>query len=394
MSAPDLLVIGSGVIGSSIAYHAASAGLDVLVLDRQPPAYPHSASWASAGGVRRQGRDEAEAALAATAIERWRGLAAELDADLHYRRGGNLQVAETEDQATELAAFAERQRAHGLADVELLGRDEVAALVPGISPAVVAGSYAPDDGQADPVRTTRAFAAAARRCGARYRTDVPVREVMVEAGAVRGVRTAHETIRAGATVLAAGAGSADLAATAGVRLPARPGAKQMLRTASAPADVLRPVLGGVRRTLSLKQLPDGSFLIGGGWPADIDAGTGKARLVAERVTANRAEAVALLPMLAQYPVVESWYGIESESIDGLPFLGAVPGRSGLLVATGFSGHGFALAPAVGSVITSYATGASPSTRVDGLLAARIAEFDAAAIDEFVAGPAAPAISAG
>src|SRR5712692_11535666 len=86
----EVLVIGGGIIGSSIAYHVARQGRTVLVVERQEVAVEPVASWDSAGGIRRQGQDPAEAALASAAIERWPTLAEELAADLHYRQGGHL----------------------------------------------------------------------------------------------------------------------------------------------------------------------------------------------------------------------------------------------------------------------------------------------------------------
>ena len=95
----EVLIIGAGVMGNSIAYHLARQGHQVLVLEQSQIAVSPSASWASAGGVRRHGRDPAEALLAIDAIERWRTLEQELDADLHYRQGGNLMLAESEAEA-------------------------------------------------------------------------------------------------------------------------------------------------------------------------------------------------------------------------------------------------------------------------------------------------------
>jgi len=92
-----------------------------------------AASWANAGGVRRQGRHPAEARLAIEAIERWKTLAVELQADLHYRSGGNLLLAESEAEAEQLATFVQRQQELGFTDVRLLDRQETQALVPDLN---------------------------------------------------------------------------------------------------------------------------------------------------------------------------------------------------------------------------------------------------------------------
>src|SRR2546429_3102154 len=139
----DMLIIGAGVIGSSIAYHLAKQGAQVLVVERAEVADPPAASWASAGGVRRQGRHPAEAQLASEAIARWPMLAAELEADLHYRRGGNLLLAENENEAEELKAFVKEQHDLGFRDVVLVDRRQALELVPGLHQGVVAGSYSP-----------------------------------------------------------------------------------------------------------------------------------------------------------------------------------------------------------------------------------------------------------
>src|SRR5436190_11174331 len=127
----EVLIIGGGVMGSAIAYHVARQGRQVLVVERsEEVASAPSASWASAGGVRRQGRHPAEAKLAVEAIERWRTLEEELGADLHYRRGGNLLLAENEMEADQLKDFVREQQEHRFHDVVLVDRKQALSIVP------------------------------------------------------------------------------------------------------------------------------------------------------------------------------------------------------------------------------------------------------------------------
>src|SRR5437667_2000075 len=191
----EILIIGGGVIGSSIAYHLARQGRQVLVVERSEVAVTPAASWASAGGVRRQGRHPAEAKLAIEAIERWKTLEQELEADLHYRRGGNLLLAESYAQAEQLSKFVDHQHELGFADVRLVDRDEALSLVPGLNDRVVTGSYSPSDGQADPVLTTRAFASAAQRHGAIYWTETCSSGLLIHNERMLGARRERGEVR-------------------------------------------------------------------------------------------------------------------------------------------------------------------------------------------------------
>jgi sarcosine oxidase subunit beta len=380
----DILVIGAGVIGSAIAYHLALDGRRVLVAERATIAESPAASWASAGGVRRQGRDPAEAALARAAIARWPMLEHELQADLHYRQGGNLLLAENDAEATQLSGFVQGQHTMGFDDVRLLDRHELRALVPGIGDQVVAGSFSPADGQADPARTTRAFAAAAQRHGASYRTATDCTALHVRGARVVGAQTPRGIIEAETVVLAAGAWSDTLAATIGLQLPIRTRAYQMLLSTPAPPGLLAPVIGALGRTLSLKQLPDGAFLIGGGWPGDPTPDRRGFSVRQASIDGSWAEAGAILPAVAQQRLGRAWCGLEAESIDETPLIGALPGLDGLIVAVGFSGHGFAIAPAVGRAVADQIAG-RPAPMLERLSPARISRFEPAQVAQFIAG---------
>src|SRR5712692_5285614 len=291
----EILIIGGGVIGSSIAYHLARKGRESLVVERSEVAVEPAASWASAGGVRRQGRHPAEAELAIEAIERWQTLEEELEADLHFRRGGNLLLAETDTEAEQLVEFVRRQQEQGFADVRLVDRYETHTLVPGLNERVTAGSYSPSDGQADPARTTRAFAVAAERHGAPCWTRTAVLALLVRGEKVIGVRTERGDVHAEHVVLAAGAWSDDLAASIGLRLPIRTRALQMILSTPGPPNTLQPVLSAVGRTLSLKQLRNGAYMLGGGWPGDLTPDRRSYILRPSSVQGNWANACELLP---------------------------------------------------------------------------------------------------
>ncbi len=369
----DFLIIGAGVMGSSIAYHLARLGQRVLVIERDEVAASPVASWASAGGVRRQGRHRAEALLASEAIARWPTLSEELAADLHYRQGGNLLVAETDEEAERLVDFVHSQQAMGFKDVSLLDRQATHELVPGLHPRVTAASYSPADGQADPPLTTRAFAAAAQRHGATYWQHTTVKRLLVSRSHVSGAETTRGSVQAGQIVLAAGAWSDELAASVGLHLPIRTLALQMLLSTSAPTQMLQPVLGTLGRSLSLKQLADGTFFIGGGWPGDPSPDRRAFTTRPQSIEGNWQDACAILPDVARQRVAQAWCGLEAESIDEIPFIGPAPNLTNLTLALGFSGHGFAISPAVGRAVADQLTGhATPE--LAGLSPERIADF--------------------
>lgn len=367
------------MIGSSIAYHLARAGARVVLLDPGSPRHP-SASWASAGGVRRQGRDQREWPLTAAAWRRWPRLEAELGEDCGFRAGGHLHVAETSEELERIGRRAGAERAAGL-EVELVDAATARRLAPMLSPAVLGGTWTAGDGQADPRRTTGAFQRAACRHGAVY-LEEEVRE-FVPSGRGLEIRAGAETVNARRTVLAAGSWTPALARRLGVRLPVRIEGLQMLLSDAGP-ERLAPTVGAEGRPLSFKQLADGSFLIGGGWRADVDEETHGCRLREDSIEGSRRTATELLPGFAGHRVVDAWCGLESVSIDGVPLVGPLPGVEGAYLATGFCGHGFQLSPALGEAVAR-ALGGAESQSLATLAPGRLTGLDAARVDRFLAG---------
>jgi sarcosine oxidase, subunit beta len=352
----SVVIAGGGLMGLSAAFHLrrADPALTVTVLERAR--IGSAASGASAAGVRAMGRDPAERMLALESLGRWPGLDRELEGETRYRRGGGLRVA-LDDKAWEAApGWAAEQRADGV-PLETVDSASARRLAPGIVPACLGGVYSAIDGQAGAMATVEAFASAARRLGARMEEGVGAKRLIAERGRVVGIERSDGVRQTcDVAIVAAGAWTSSLLARLGVRLPLQTRPLQMLLTEPAPK-ALAPVVGAFDRKLSLKQLDDGAYLIGGGWPGRVtDHEANRWEVLDESVKGSLEVAGEVYPPLSGCKLARSWAGLEAFTPDELPVIGPVPGVEGVLVAAGFSGHGFALSPVVGDVLARLALG--------------------------------------
>jgi sarcosine oxidase subunit beta len=369
----EIVIIGGGVIGTSIAYHLARRGAQVTLVERADLAA--QASGASAGGVRQINRDPREMPLAMRSIERWRTLEAELEADVEYRMGGQLYVTEDETDVSLLKEKVAQQQALGL-EVHFVEGDELREIAPNLAPTVQWGMTTYNDGQASAPQTTRAFAIAAERHGASIQTGTDVRSIQCSGSRISGVETTSGPIACDRLVLAAGAWSPPLARQLGIELPVTTMGLQMMSTAPA-GPMLAQTVGAVRRKLSLKQVPDGSFVIGGGWPGDVDVERGFGTTRLSSIRGSIEHATAIMPALGSLPLQRVWIGLEALAIDGIPILGGLPGIDNVTIATGFSGHGFALSPIVGQLLSELIVDGAPSIPLDDFSFDRFASMDPA-----------------
>jgi sarcosine oxidase subunit beta len=375
----DVIVIGGGVIGGACAYNLARAGLSVTLLEKHEIA--SGASGGSAGGVRQQNRAVPELPLAMAANPMWKTLEQELETDLEYRRGGHLTLAEHEEQLPALEASVERQRAREL-DIRMVRGSDLRELAPAAGPQIIAGSYSPGDGFANPMLVTKAFSATARRFGARIYTRTEVETIRREANRVVGVDCSRGLIASRWVINAAGAWAPGLSSALGIDLPIRTVALKMMVTEKAP-QILKPVLGCLGRALSLKQMPRGEFVIGGGWPGVPDMVSDRGWPKVGSPNGSACQVTAVLPATYGLLVVRIWNSLEAKTVDELPILGEVDGLEGYLLATGFSGHGFALAPSVGALLTELISTGKTSLSLDQLSLRRFAGYDPDRIREFL-----------
>ena len=260
----DVLIIGGGIAGCATAYYLSKRNAKVILLEKGDIADEQSSrAW---GFVRQQRRHPAEIPLMLASNRLWRELSQELNADLEWVQGGLLALAPDEQEMEEFRKWLDIGKEYGV-DAALLTAQEITALVPALEGEWAGGLYSADDGHAEPVKATTAFARAAQEQGARIYTSCPVQNLEITAGQVTGVVTERGTMNAPVVVCAAGAWSAKVARLVGLSLP-----QQVVRATVAetvPAPPITPI-GLWAPDLGFRQRPGGSCYIAAGPVADYD----------------------------------------------------------------------------------------------------------------------------
>ncbi len=393
----EVVIIGGGIVGCAAAYYLAKRGVPAVVCEKGEVAGEQSSrNW---GFVRQQGRDPAEIPVMMECNRIWRGLEAEIEADIEWIQGGNLVLGDDEARMAEFEGWVEEARQHQL-DSRVLTRKEIEDLIPGISTSAVGGLYTPSDGQAEPHKAPAAIRRAAERLGATFHEDRAVLAVETEGGAVSGVVTESGEIKARTVICAAGAWSGRLARTMGLFLPQIWARGTVART--TPAKAMTPA--GVWAGLAFRQLRDGSFNIASGTGADHDITLESLRnflpflpnyrknrgFISPRLgkpfiahlpgrlsraaqgreytrmrtldpppnparVANALETLRqTFPDMGEVSVVRSWAGYIDFTPDMLPVIDSLERPSGFIFATGFSGHGFGMGPIAGRLAAELA----------------------------------------
>ena len=352
----EFIVIGGGVYGCGVALSLARQGADVRLLEAN-----RIACGASGGpgrrGVRANGRDGRELPLMRLAYDLWPTLHRELGSEPFYERSGQLLLIE---RASDYAAAPARvwlQQRHGI-ETRLVETDELRAMEPELSTDVRAAIYCPNDGVADHTAVTQATANAARAAGAQLDEQVRVTGLVMANGVVSAVETdtgEHIEVSRGVLLLANPGVAGLLRQLGGHQLPVYNINLQVLLSEPIERIPFRHLLGHMSRTVSIKTQGIGQVMISGGWTGHWDEVTGIGTTLAEAVAGNLAEAVAVVPGLRDLVVAQADAGhLEAMSVDDIPIIDKVPGARNALFATGFSGHGWAIAPVITPLLADWA----------------------------------------
>lgn len=346
----DYLIIGGGIYGVGTAWELAKHGEDVTVLEADT-----IGSGASGGlgkrGVRANGRDPRELELASRAYELWPRLDDALG-ETGYEQTGHLLLYEQSLPRTgggypSANAQAMVQNDLGV-ETHLLDAADVREMEPNCSGDVLGALYCPNDGIADHTATTRGLATAAKTNSATIHENTRVTEFVIEGSRVAGVVTqdGHEYSVTDHVLLAANYGTVELLESAfDIDLPVYKRYPQVMATQPVDGHPIRHLIGHDHRRLAVKMLPDSRVMISGGWSGT--AQSGNPETVLTQVHGNMQAARAVFPFLETVEIDEADASrAETISVDAIPIIDRSQSVENLVFATGWSGHGFAISPAI------------------------------------------------
>ena len=342
----DVVIIGAGIVGCSIAYHLARqrAGR-IVVLERELVC--SGATGKSAGGIRQQFATEVNLLLSLASLKLFHAMKEELGVDPEFREVGYLFMASTTAELEMFRRQAEIQRRHGI-PVQMVATDDIRRLVPCVLvDDILGGAFCPTDGYAAPYEVTVGYAAAARRLGVRIHEQREATAILREGPRVTGVQTPPGAIQAPVVVNAAGPWGGSVGALAGVEVPVKPYRRQIFITRPLPEFSTEPPLTiDYHRSWYFRGEMGGCLFSG---PKDEES-TFNTNVDWEHLAESVATAVARVPALAQAEIGRGWAGSYDISPDNNAILGAVPELAGFYLATGHSGHGFMHGPVTGKLM--------------------------------------------
>ncbi|MFD7443837.1 NAD(P)/FAD-dependent oxidoreductase [Streptomyces sp. NPDC059909] len=364
----EIVVIGAGVIGAAIAFHLAEAGVrDVLVLERDTPA--SGSSGKPIGGVRAQFSDPLNIRLGQRSLRAWHDFAVRPGADVGLETVGYLFLLGRDEDAAAFREASAVQRELGVRS-RVISPREAHELCPYIDPAaIVAAAWSPDDGYALPRAAVLGYLRAAQRLGATVRTRCTVTGIDTDGGTLQAVHTTAGTVRTRTVVCAAGAWSAAVGAMAGVPLPVTPLRRQIALTGPiVPHPPRIPFTLDFASTLYFHNDTADGLVLG---LSDTRQEPGFGRDFSEEWLEPFREAAArCAPALAGLEPMSGWAGLYEMTPDRNALIGEAANVSRFLYATGFSGHGFLQAPAVGEIVRDLWLGREPFLDVGPLAATR------------------------
>jgi sarcosine oxidase subunit beta len=351
----EIVIVGGGVIGLSIAYHLARRGMsDVVVVEKGYLA--EGASGRNGGGVRQQWSTEINIRLMQESVELCRRFAVDLGVNVWFRQGGYLFLARSAKEVARLERNIDLQNRCGV-KTRMLEPAEAKEIVPELDlTGIVGASYNPSDGILFPWPFLWGYARQAAAMGVRIFTQTSVTGLEPQDGGGYLVRTSRGDVRGRRVINATGAWSPKLAALLGVEIPTWP-IRHEICSSEPLKPFLRPMVSELSSGLYCSQSMRGEIVGGVSLPGHEPTYAMGSTLQFLATYARRL--VRLMPILGEIKILRQWAGPYDQSPDGNPILGAPPEHPDFFLACGFVGHGFMMAPILGKLYAEWLTGGQP-----------------------------------
>ena len=400
----DAVVIGGGIIGSFTAYYLAQRGIKVALVEKgRIGAEQSSRNW---GWCRQQNRDARELPMATKSLDLWQRFSADSGEDAGFRRCGLLYLSNDEQVLAGWAQWGDFARTVGVT-THFLTEAEASLRGHATQKRWKGGVFSPTDGTADPANAAPAAARATMKLGGTVHQSCAARGIETEGGRLSGVITEHGMIRTRVAVLSGGAWASSFCRQLGVRFPQASIRQSALALApgngelpdalhTAAVSLTRRSDGGHTIAISGRARVDPTpqllrfsaqflpmfvrrwrSLAPGGlegwrsghealsrWRLDRPTPMERMRILdpqpdAATISLTHARAIELFPALKERKIANAWAGYVDSTPDGVPGIGEVTAVPGLILAAGFSGHGFGIGPGAGHLIADIVSGSAP-----------------------------------
>lgn len=341
----EVVIIGGGISGSSIAYNLAKKGVKNIVLLEK--AYLSSGATGRCGaGIRQQWGTEMNCRIAKLSCDFFERANEELDyeEDIEFKQGGYLLLSSTDKEHQQFIKNVELQNSLGIPS-KLLTLEEAKEIVPFLNTeGLVSAAYCEKDGHLNPFHATQAYANAAERLGVKIYKFTEVTGILIEQGKIRGVNTTKGNIATNIVVNAAGGHAQLIGKMVKLDLPLYSERHQILVTEPMET-ILKPMVMSFSLNMYCQQVPHGGIIMGRGdenEPKDLRI-TSSWQFLDEMATT----VTKLLPPLKNARLLRQWGGLYNMTPDRQPIYGAVDEIEGFYLAVGYSGHGLMFGPATG-----------------------------------------------